>query len=45
LLEGLKEELFQLEAAKIGGTISTEEYDLTRCALEETVRRALRRAS
>lgn len=45
LLEGLKEELFQLESAKIRGTISHEEYDLTRSALEETVKRALRRAS
>jgi hypothetical protein len=45
LLEGLKEELFQLETAKIRGTISTKDYDLTRSALEETVKRALSRAS
>jgi hypothetical protein len=43
LLEGLKEELFQLEAAKIRGTISLKDYDLTRDALQETVKRALRR--
>jgi hypothetical protein len=42
LLEGLKEELFQLEAAKIRGTISTDEYRLSKTALEETVKRALR---
>jgi hypothetical protein len=41
----LKEELFQLETAKIRGTISTKDYDLTRSALEETVKRALSRAS
>jgi hypothetical protein len=45
LLEGLKEELFQLESAKVRGTISTEEYTLTKNALEETVKRAVRRAS
>jgi hypothetical protein len=45
LLEGLKDELFQLEAAKVRGTISTEEYTLSKSALEETVKRALRRAS
>jgi hypothetical protein len=44
LLDALKEELFQLEAARVRGTISFEEYNQSRSALEETVKRALLRA-
>ena len=43
-LDGLKEELFQLEAAKIRGSISLEQYRSTRSALEQSVRRAVGRA-
>lgn len=43
LLEGIKEEMFQLEAAKIRGTISTDEYTHARTSLEEIVKRALQK--
>ena len=42
-LEGLKEELFQLETDRIRGSISTEEYACARQALEETFKRVLLR--
>ena len=43
LLEGLKEELFQLEVEKEQGKISAEEYETTKAALNQTLRRALQR--
>ena len=45
LFEGLKEEFFQLEASRIRGTISAEQYAATRSALEAVVKRAVQRAS
>ncbi len=44
LLEGLKEELFQLEVEKQEGRISVEEYEQSKAALDQTLRRALSRA-
>ncbi|HET9695333.1 MAG TPA: hypothetical protein VFP40_00620 [Terriglobales bacterium] len=44
LLEGLKEELFQLEVEKQQGRISAEEYETAKAALDQTLRRALSRA-
>ena len=43
LLEGLKEELFQLEVEKQQGHISPEEYESARAALDQTLKRALAR--
>ena len=43
LLEGLKEELFQLEVDKEQGRISAEDYENTKAALNQTLRRALQR--
>jgi hypothetical protein len=43
LLEGLKEELFQLEIERQQGRISEEEYQKTKSALDRTLRRALSR--
>jgi len=45
LIEALKEELFQLEADRIHGSISREEYAATKQALDETVRRAVAKAA
>ena len=45
LLESLKEELFQLEAERARGSISADEYSSARQALEETVKRAIARAT
>jgi len=45
LIEALKEELFQLEADRIHGSISREEYVTTKQALDETVRRAMAKAA
>jgi hypothetical protein len=42
--EVLKEELFRLEIDRLHGTISGEEYDSARQALEGTIKRALARA-
>jgi hypothetical protein len=42
--EVLKEELFRLEIDRLHGTISVEEYDSARQALEGTIKRALARA-
>jgi hypothetical protein len=42
--EVLKEELFRLEIDRLHGTISGEEYDSARQALEGTIKRALVRA-
>jgi hypothetical protein len=41
LLEGLKDELFQLETDRIRGAISREQYASARQALEQTVERAV----
>ena len=43
LLEGLKEELFQLEVEHKQGRISQEEYEKTKAALDQTLQRALKR--
>lgn len=45
LLEGLKEELFQLEVEHKQGRISQEEYEKTKAALDQTLQRALKRES
>jgi hypothetical protein len=45
LLEGLKEELFQLEVEHAQGRISQQEYESAKSALDQTLQRALRRAS
>ena len=45
LLDELKEEFFQLEASRIRGTISAEQYAATRNALEAAVERAVQQAS
>jgi hypothetical protein len=41
LLEALKEELFQLEVDRAGGSISADEYAATRQALNVTMQRAM----
>jgi len=43
LLEGLKEELFQLEVEHKQGLISDQEYERTKAALDQTLQRALKR--
>ncbi len=43
LLEGLKEELFQLEVEHKQGQISQEEYEKAKSALDQTLQRALKR--
>jgi hypothetical protein len=43
LLEGLKEELFELEVEHKQGHISQEEYEKTKSALDQTLQRALKR--
>jgi len=43
LLEGLKEELFQLEVEHKQGQISQQEYDSVKAALDQTLERALKR--
>jgi len=43
LLEGLKEELFNLELEKQQGRISEEEYQQAKSALDQTLKRALAR--
>lgn len=45
LLEALKEELLELETGRLDGSISREEYDAAKRALEVTVKRALTRAA
>jgi len=42
-LEGLKEELFQLEVEHKQGQISQQEYEKAKAALDETLQRALKR--
>jgi hypothetical protein len=43
LLEGLKEELFQLEVERRQGQISLAEYEKAKSALDQTLERALKR--
>lgn len=43
LLEGLKEELFQLEVEHKQGQISQQEYEQAKAALDATLQRALKR--
>jgi hypothetical protein len=43
LLEGLKEELFELEVEHKQGLISQQEYEKTKAALDQTLQRALKR--
>jgi hypothetical protein len=45
LLEGLKEELFELEVEHKQGRISQQEYEQTKAALDQTLQRALKRES
>lgn len=45
LLEGLKEELFDLEVEHKQGRISQQEYEKTKAALDHTLQRALKRES
>ncbi len=45
LLEALKEELFQLEVEHKQGSISQQEYEKARAALDQTLERALKRAA
>jgi hypothetical protein len=45
LLEGLKEELFQLEVERQQGQISQTEYEKTKAALDQTLQRALKRTA
>ena len=44
LLEGLKEEMFQLEVERQQGRISDAEYQSAKSALDQTLQRALARA-
>ena len=43
LLEGLKEEIFELEVEHKQGRISQQEYEKTKSALDQTLQRALKR--
>ena len=43
LLQGLKEELFELEVERQQGRISQQEYEKTKAALDQTLQRALKR--
>jgi hypothetical protein len=43
LMEGLKEELFELEVEHKQGRISQQEYEKTKSALDQTLQRALKR--
>ncbi len=45
LLQGLKEELFQLELEHKQGKISDEDYSKTKAALDQTLARAVKRSS
>jgi hypothetical protein len=45
LLEALKEELFQLEVEHKQGTLSQQEYEKAKAALDQTLERALKRGS
>jgi hypothetical protein len=43
LMEGIKEELFQLEVERKQNQISQEEYEKAKSALDQTLERALKR--
>jgi len=43
MLQGLKEELFQLEVERRLGQISQTEYEKAKSALDQTLERALKR--
>ncbi|HXB20677.1 MAG TPA: carboxypeptidase regulatory-like domain-containing protein [Candidatus Solibacter sp.] len=43
LLDALKEELFQLESDRLHGSISAEEYEATKAALNQNLQRAMER--
>ena len=43
LMEGIKEELFQLEVERKQGIISQAEYEKAKSALDQTLERALKR--
>jgi len=45
LLQGLKDELFELEVEHKQGRISQQEYESAKAALDQTLQRALKRAS
>ena len=45
LLQGLKDELFELEVEHKQGQISQQEYESAKAALDQTLQRALKRAS
>jgi hypothetical protein len=45
LLNVLKEELFALESEKLSGTLSSQEYQVQKSALETVLKRALKRSS
>jgi hypothetical protein len=45
LMEGIKEELFQLEVERKQGQISQAEYEKAKAALDQTLERALRRGA
>jgi hypothetical protein len=45
LLEALKEQMLEIETARLDGSISPEEYDAAKRALEGTVKRALARST
>jgi hypothetical protein len=45
LLEALRDEMFQLEVEKKQGSISHQEYERARAALDQTLERALKRAA
>jgi hypothetical protein len=45
LLEALKEEMFQLEVEHKQGSISQQEYERARGALDQTLERALKRVA
>jgi len=43
LLEGLKEDSFQLEVERRQGQISEQDYEKAKAALDQTLERALKR--
>jgi hypothetical protein len=43
LLQALKEELFQLEIERQQGSISQQEYEKAKAALDQTLQRAVKR--
>jgi len=45
LMEGLKDELFELEVEHKQGRITQQEYEKTKAALDQTLERALKRES